>query len=412
MSSVTLPTPKEWLLFPQIAKRLSEAHIRAEERAKVTHERFNVFTTMLKATDEVRLHTRFIHCLLDPKGSHDCGALFLNLFFQTLNESPGFDHDGKKSTFDVPDKNLEWTVHKEAFRADFGQMDILLECKGHGIAIENKIEANEHRIDQLLSYANYLECQSLEVSSLVIYLTLHGKESYTAGGRSYLRISYAEHIMEWLKKCLQATYQIIPINQVLIQYRQVVRQLTNKTLNADSMKEIVKFVRDNPDIIRFRSEIANAAEEAIRQIWNEIEEAIVQSCYRAGYKIRAGDAYKGGLFKNGSDVLIITPPKNSSLSGAPFEIWIEQDQDSCNLDIGLVAGREPGMSPDFIEKMRKNPIFQVEFNDRYPLGWKTLICGIDDKNIPDSASALNVKAIWDYVEKVQEAYERVLSPES
>jgi hypothetical protein len=61
MSSVTLPTPKEWLLFPQIAKRLSEAHIRAEERAKVTHEHFNVFTTVLKATDEV--------CIRHPDGA-------------------------------------------------------------------------------------------------------------------------------------------------------------------------------------------------------------------------------------------------------------------------------------------------------------------------------------------------------
>src|ERR1035437_7363359 len=50
-----------------VTKMIAEAHIRAEERAKAAHERFNVFTTLLGENDEVLLHTRFLHCLLDPK---------------------------------------------------------------------------------------------------------------------------------------------------------------------------------------------------------------------------------------------------------------------------------------------------------------------------------------------------------
>jgi hypothetical protein len=409
MSSDTLPTPTELLPFRQIAKRLSEAHIRADERAKVTHEHFNVFTTVLKASDEVRLHTRFIHCLLDPKGSHDCGTLFLNLFFETLNRLPGLNHDGEQSTFGVPDKNLVWTVHKEAFRADFGQMDILLECKGHGIAIENKIDANEHRMDQLISYANYLESHSSVVSPLVIYLTLHGKESYTAGDKSYLRISYAVHILEWLEKCLQATYQIIPINQVLLQYRQVVRQITNKTLNAESMKEIVKFVRDNPDIIRFRSEIADAANEAIQQIWNEIEGKIRKSCPK-GYAIRVGNPYPGGRFGNEtSDVLIITALDGSVLWNAPFEIWIEHDNidnsgENGELGIGVRQSTDP-IPNDLIKALKEvNVPGNVEDENRYPLGCRTIMRGLDDKNILVSAERLDTDIIWEYVNNVEKAF--------
>lgn len=70
--------------------------IRADERARVTHERFNIFTTLLKEEDEVRLHTRFIHCLLDPAGFHDCGTLFLDLFLAALKKLPGENHEGVK----------------------------------------------------------------------------------------------------------------------------------------------------------------------------------------------------------------------------------------------------------------------------------------------------------------------------
>ncbi len=320
------------LPFREVSKLLSDAHIRAEVRAKATHERFNVFTTVLKATDEVRLHTRFIHCLLDPKGSHDCGSLFLDLFFETLNLSQGFDHLGNKTSFDAPGRNLLWTVFKEASRSGFGQMDILLESSGQGIAIENKIDAHEQP-NQVSFYAKYLE-RRFGKNSLVIYLTLNGKQSYTAEGERYLRISYAEHILAWLEKCLQKTYRIIPINQVLLQYREVVRQLTNRTLDVENMQTIVQFVIDNPDIIRFRSEIAQASEAAIQQTWDLIEKGII-SGLPENYEISVGRHAERGRFGNGlSAAIVIAPEPGNVLHEAPFEIWAEQDES--DFGVGVV----------------------------------------------------------------------------
>ena len=37
---------------------------------------FNLFTTLLDKSDEVRLHSRFLHFLLDPTAEHSQGALF------------------------------------------------------------------------------------------------------------------------------------------------------------------------------------------------------------------------------------------------------------------------------------------------------------------------------------------------
>ena len=406
MSSVTLPTPKEWLPFPQIAKRLSEEHFLAEKHAKETHERFNVFTTVLKATDEVRLHTRFIHCLLDPKGSHDCGSLFLNLFFETINDVP-VSGKGERKAFSTEGFNTtNWTLYKEASRSGFGQMDILMESSKFGIAIENKIGAGEQD-KQVSSYASYLESQ-FKTNSLVIYLTLEGKESYTAGDKSYVPISYGKHILLWLNKCIQVTDQIIPINQVLLQYRQVVRQLTNNSLNTESMKEIVKFVRDNPDIIRFRKEIVYATDQAIQEIWNEIEEKIRKSC-PDGYEIRVGTPCLGGLFGKGtSDSLIIISPIDSTLSASPFEVCIEHDEISNTLEngelgVGLVHRADHAIFPDIIDRLALHINRELNYTPRFPLGWMTLRHGLDDKNIADSADSLNTDIIWKYVENVEKA---------
>ena len=101
--------------FRKVADMFEEANVRDVDRAKVSHERFNIFTTLLQEHDEVRLHTRFLHCLLDPNGYHDCRSLFLRLFFETLAERPGKDHEDRERISPIPLPPSEsWTVEKEA----------------------------------------------------------------------------------------------------------------------------------------------------------------------------------------------------------------------------------------------------------------------------------------------------------
>ncbi|MBX0332941.1 PD-(D/E)XK nuclease family protein [Pontibacter sp. HSC-14F20] len=47
-------------------------------------EGFNIFSVLRSHSDEVRVHSRFIAELLNPKGSHGQGTLFLNLFLNEL----------------------------------------------------------------------------------------------------------------------------------------------------------------------------------------------------------------------------------------------------------------------------------------------------------------------------------------
>ena len=48
---------------------------------------FNIFTTLLNKSDEVRLHSKFLHFLLNPAADHSQGSLFLDLFLKCFNAS-------------------------------------------------------------------------------------------------------------------------------------------------------------------------------------------------------------------------------------------------------------------------------------------------------------------------------------
>ncbi len=405
MDSFSLPdvvTESARSSFAQLARIISEAHVRANERAKATHERFNVFTTVLKAGDEVRLHTRFIHCLLDPKGLHDCGSRFLELFFETLKDSKGRDHNDREMPFDLSTKEAAWTVYKEASRSGCGQMDILLERAGYGIAIENKIGAREQE-NQVSCYADYLTTR-FDENSLVIYLTLDGKKSDTAGVKKhYLRISYAIHILDWLEKCLRETYQIIPINQVLLQYREVVRELTGRTLNTENMKPIIEYVRQNPDIIRFRSEIATAAEKAVWETWDAIEDGIKKGL-PPGW-----DWEIVGQVRQGDYSIKMTPPEGHVLQDAGFDILAERDAKDFGIGIRTkkTDSQLPASERAIFEKMSKSMPMD-DRNEWYHLGWINLILGVADDKFASVVFNPDIDGICrkvrDYLETLEKSY--------
>jgi len=54
-----------------------------EKLLEYSHSRFNIFTIIREGTEEVGLHSAFIGELLNPKGLHQMGSTFLELF---LNE--------------------------------------------------------------------------------------------------------------------------------------------------------------------------------------------------------------------------------------------------------------------------------------------------------------------------------------
>lgn len=317
-------TPGAQSSYKRLNITIAESMARAETHAKASHERFNIFSTLLKEADEVRLHTRFIHCLLDPRGSHDCESLFLDLFFETLAALGVLDEAGNRVDFKCLLKGSSWRVHKEASRPPHGQIDLLLESSGcFGIAIENKIYAGEQPA-QLSDYATYLR-RSYGEDFHLIYLTLDGKQAGTAGGHGYMRISYERHVLYWLEACLRETYSIIPVNQIIIQYRSVVRRLTHQNLDKEFMKPVLDFIRENPDIVRNRVIFTQAIEAVRAEVLDNFAAGLMKEIMEFAGDVKLNPKGRGAFSVDGC--LWVTPHKTSVLRALPFDIWLEIYQD-------------------------------------------------------------------------------------
>lgn len=381
----------------KLVKLMVDARIRAEERAKVTHERFNVFTTLLSAHDEVRLHTRFLHCLLDPKGTHDCNTLFLDLFFDTLEELPPLSAAGDPVNWQRMGEAHDWRAEKEASKPE-GQLDILLESSACGIAIENKIWAAESK-DQLNRYGCYL-ARRHGIAGQLLYLTIDGKPAVSDGGTPYLRISYNHHILTWLEKCLQATYSFIPINQVLLQYREIVRHITGQTLNSRVMDTITDFIFKHPDIIRHWQQIGIGIAQTKTLFLNRMAEAVIAAAPEGYHARLRPDLGTSSFGHHPNGALVITPPSSSPLNNAPFEIWFEHISKWQALVVGIECNvaKAPLTETERLRLQEMNRLLNEHSQDTgyhkadphalwdgtdWPTGWHDIIAGLNDQRLAD-----------------------------
>lgn len=358
-----------------LSRLITELQIRSDERAAAAHLNFNVFTTLLQAHDEVRLHTRFIHSLLNPSGSHDCGDLFLRLFFEVV------DQDAEYADFN-------FTVRKEA-STGHGQIDLLLDSPTFGIAIENKLYAAEqHR--QLDRYAEHLNSNYGE-NHLLLYLTLDGKESQSEGRVDYLTLSYNEHILAWVEKCLQATYAIIPINQVLLQYRHVVQNLTGENLEQQAMQKISEHLLANPELIRMKSAYVEGVAEVKATALDRLAEDII-SQLKPHHPAKLREGMIDNRFGRDSFGSIRILPTQGPFSATKYQIVIERIEKWSALVIGIESKfNSPALSQTetaLLSKLNELLLQEQDLNglhkadpqktwngEYWPVGWHDILQG-------------------------------------
>jgi PD-(D/E)XK nuclease superfamily len=274
----------------KLIKGLDAIKERRDTFIKATKARFNVFTTLRKAHEEVGLHSRFLALLLNAKGLHDCESLFLDLFIEVLNEKGVLNHKGDSCGIPFLKEGRQGAFDKiehETRIKDYGQIDIGVFFKEAALIIENKIYANEQE-EQISNYSKRLDSMIQKNKAAVLYLTLDGKESETAGEYkgNYYRISYSEHILEWLDRCLEKTYKWPNINTAIQQYRDVVAELVGKNTLAETnmsemeelMKELIKKHPDLSDLFKYASTINQVVEQLksdyLRSFWKSLKDEI------------------------------------------------------------------------------------------------------------------------------------------
>jgi len=229
---------------------------------------YNILTAVLRADDEVKLHSRMIASLLNPKGVHNQGSLFLEHFLAILQL------DDFKLNLESVDVFVEYQ-----------DIDLYMTDGKKHIIIENKIWAKDQEC-QIIKYINIIKEEN-EINSdendyihniQVIYLTQQDKEypdehivknGYISfdtnktdklkecscrarikqlvpnGLKNYFvpykKISYKNEILSWLKKCQWEVQNITNLNEVFKQYKDVVKILNNEYKGkVMSISEVLK----------------------------------------------------------------------------------------------------------------------------------------------------------------------------
>lgn len=218
-----------------------------DEIAKVTGENFNIFSVLHLESDEVRLHSRLLGELLNPKGSHNQNELFLKLFIAIIGLETKYSDEQLKNAIVYIEKNIGLIPDDYSIG---GRIDLVIKFPNNDeIVIENKIWA----VDQFNQLGRYYEEYP---KSHIVYLTPFGNEP-SAGSlgklllENVICISYQSEILNWLELCQKEVHKQPLIREIFSHYIHVINKLTNKTnfhqMNDDISKLIIK------DITYFKS---------------------------------------------------------------------------------------------------------------------------------------------------------------
>ncbi len=272
-----------------------------EEIARLKGETFNIFRVLGIEDKEVKLHSRFIAELLDPKGSHDQKTAFLKMFLEQVVEPlpPDSFPEGCKAR---PDENraevyTEHSIgpkHIDGENSKGGRIDIFITDGTQHISIENKIKEPEQEDYQITRYCNHESD-----SNLVLFLTPRGDKASTK--KKYHPISYRDHILPWLESC-QAHCADLPIlRETIKQYIITIKELTGGLTMQKMEKTIQKLMMKNIEAAHeiysnYELLFKETVKKFVQEVKEEIESKEPFSHSPADWKIKIYNYYGGGLY--------------------------------------------------------------------------------------------------------------------
>ena len=244
------------LLLERVA-RLYERHESGRR------EPFNVFSALRSESDEVNLHSRFLHALLDYRKSPEAERENLKDFLQHVDVQK-FEQKGIK-------------VERERDNIDI----LITNAAGQAVVIENKIWS-EDQPHQLLNYHNVLHKQGYSDDNIhLIYLTPfgHAPSVDSAGDLEdeLTNLSYKDDLPSWLERCQKRAYDEPALRESVAQYLRLVRKLTGMDFGEAYMSELKDLcLKDNNLVLvhDLREAMTEARIELLQKLWNEIDFAL------------------------------------------------------------------------------------------------------------------------------------------
>jgi hypothetical protein len=257
-----------------------------EEGRKQGFNNFNLFTTLLPPTNEVRLHSGYLHHLLNPLGTHERGSFFLERFLRgccNLSES------------DITESR--WSVKKEKDR-----VDVHISNGDYHIIIENKLYAGDQE-KQLQRYIELVEKTAEPEKIIVVYLSLNRDKpsQYSLGDWQledgylvkddkkiqYINLHYQDknefNIHKWVSESKDdlKKLQLAHLDNVLFgleQYLTVIKYLYGEKVNK--IMTLADFIigKENPDIYNKMSDVFSKKTE-FDEMREEISKRFINFLY-------------------------------------------------------------------------------------------------------------------------------------
>lgn len=257
-----------------LLEKLNIINMKFKKLNENSDDSFNIFSILLKSSDEVNLHSKFIFELLNINGTHQQKDIFLNLFIQEIyNES-----------------NIEISTEKlVAFREKYN-IDILLKSKEAAIIIENKIYTEDHS-NQLSKYLNKIKKEGYtEQQVSLIYLTLFNEEPNEEEVRDItINLTYETNIKNWIEKCIKEVSTIPTLRETLVQYLNLIKQLTNQSQNKGYLMEIKDLLLQDNNL-QLALDMQEAINEAKIDLQLKFWTSLLENLNQKGYKFTFYDS--------------------------------------------------------------------------------------------------------------------------
>lgn len=229
------------ILLSQVAEIVQQDNAQRERNG----DNFNIFDILNIQTNEIK-HSAFIAELLNPKGRHGFGDIFLQAFINSIDCLKDWNFDTYnaivKTEHNIGQTNESYTQG--------GAIDILVKSQDKAIIIENKINAPDRK-NQLIRYYNYAKKldKTKKSNHRIIYLTIDGNEAseYSTkdqlkAGKDYYTISYSSEILEWLNICESKSSCNLTISNAITQYIRTIKNLVNQDMLPENRENIIEIM--------------------------------------------------------------------------------------------------------------------------------------------------------------------------
>lgn len=269
-----------------------------ERRARGIHD-YNVFDVL--EAKEVK-HSKFIASLLDPKGLHYQGDLFLNKFIEVCG---------------IDDFGLD-TLNSQAYR-EYKNIDIYITDGNKHIIIENKIWDAKDQDKQIYRYIETIKNENSSLDNdriLVLYLTpnfdktpsqesLNGfeiKDGFLAKGND--KISYkhivCDHILEWLNKVKIEIVNLTDLNVIITQYEKAVKNLINKGEKMENNLIIEQIKKNYKLCVNIHNEFENTKINLLNELFSKVYETLKATIKTDDWEIKFHEITK---ITNGTNII-------------------------------------------------------------------------------------------------------------